>query len=149
MRSSLFLCVLLGTFVLCGQVLAQEGFKTLANVPPAELEHDNPVAKLNGTIWQQSSLESKKALLLGVECAVILEHAIDAKRREQAETAKVPLPPSSLSPFQKGWAQVFAGVSNEEIASRIDAWYAANPDKSSRPVFDVIWHELIAPQYKR
>ena len=149
MRSGPFLCVLLSAFVSYGTVLAQDNFKTLANTPLTESEHTNPVAKLNGKVWQQSSLESKKALLLGVECSVIIEHAIDAKRREQAETAKAPSLSSSLSPFQKGWAQVFAGVSNEEIVSYIDAWYAANPDKLERPVFDVIWYKLIEPKYKR
>jgi len=148
MRNSLFLCVLLGVFALCGTVPAQENFKIFANLPSAEAEHNNPVARLNGKVWKQSSLESKKAFLLGVECSVILEHFIDAQRREQAETAKERLLPSSLSPFQKGWAQVFSGVSSEEIASRIDAWYAANPDKLDRPVFDVIWRELLVPKYK-
>ena len=148
MRNSLFLCILIGACMLCGPVLAQESFKTLANVPPAEAEHNNPVAKLNGKGWKQSSLESKKALLLGVECSVILEHSIDAKRRAQAETAKEPPLPSCLSPFQKGWAQVFSGVRSEEIAARIDAWYTANPDKLDRPVFDLIWRELIVPTYK-
>ena len=149
MRDSLLLCILFSFFVLCSPALAHDSVNTLGNAPADVTEHGNPLAKLTGTVWQHSSLDSKKALLLGVECSVILEHYIDAKRQAQARTGVGTRSPSILSPFQKGWAQVFSGVNSEEVVSRIDAWYAVNPDKVERPVFSVIWYELIAPHYKQ
>ena len=149
MRDSLLLCILFSVFVLCSPALAHDSVYTIGNAPADMTEHGNPLEKLTGTVWKHSSLDNKKALLLGVECSVILEQYIDAKRQEQARTGAGTRPPSALSPFQKGWAQVFSGVSSEEIVSRIDAWYVVNPDKVERPVFSVIWHELIAPHYKQ
>lgn len=109
----------------------------------------NPVEQLTGDIWVKSSNEIKAALLFGVECAVYIEHAV-AKRLTELEKAakKKKAAPSTLSPFEDGWAQAFVGVPRAEIVESIDTWYAENPDKLQRPVFDVIWYELIEPKIK-
>lgn len=107
----------------------------------------NPIEQLTGDIWMKSSNEIKAALLYGVECALYVEHAV-AKRLEELDKAakKKKAPSTTLSPFEKGWAQAFVGVPRAEIVENIDTWYAENPDKLQRPVFEVIWYELIEPK---
>lgn len=118
--------------------------------PVAKKEHQtgNPVEQLTGEIWMKSAAEIKAALLFGVECAMSIEHAI-AKRLDEVNAAdgkKKNAGKSTLSPFEKAWATAFKGVARAEIVENIDAWYAKNPDKQQRPVFDVIWYELIVPK---
>lgn len=110
----------------------------------------NPVEQLTGEIWMKSSAEIKAALLFGVECAMSIEHAV-ANRLEEVNKAdrKKKTAPSTLSPFEKGWVQAFTNVPRAEIVENIDTWYAENPDKQQRPVFDVIWYELIVPKTKK
>lgn len=110
----------------------------------------NPIEQLTGEIWMKSSAEIKAALLFGVECAMSIEHAV-AKRLDEVNKAdgKKKTAASTLSPFEKAWAQAFKDVPRAEIVENIDTWYAENPDKQERPVFDVIWYELIVPKTKK
>ncbi len=138
------LCLaLFASLTLC----APSAVQSAAGKAVAGGDHNNVVEKLTGVQWQATPQELKKALLLGVESAVIIEFYINEEQKKlpAAERRRTPL--HNLSPFEKGWAQVFKGVSSEEIAERIDAWYAAHPDKLDRPVFAVLWYELIAPHY--
>lgn len=119
------------------------------NTAPAQaITAANPVEQLTGTIWMKSAPNEKAALLFGVECAIAIEHAIAKKMQETEKTTKRKSPPTVLSPFEKGWTKAFHNVSRDKIVASIDAWYTKNPDQSQRPVFDVIWYELIAPNTK-
>lgn len=108
----------------------------------------NPIEQLTGEVWTQSTADVKKALLFGVECAISIEHAIASRLQEVEKSVKGKPKPSTLSPFEKAWSAAFQNVPREEIVEGIDTWYAQNPDKKQRPVFDVIWYELIAPKTK-
>lgn len=113
----------------------------------------NPVEQLTGKIWMESSMDVKKALLFGVECAIAIEHAVADKVKEAekfvSKRGKKDAPVSTLSPFERDWAAAFTGVPRNDIVERIDSWYTANPDKLERPVFDVIWFEIIEPKTKK
>lgn len=124
------------------------GTKTTA--AKAAPQAGNPVEQLTGEIWMKSSADIKAALLFGVECAMSIEHAVAKRLAEvnKADGKKKPAP-STLSPFEKAWAQAFKDVPRAEIVENIDTWYAENPDKQERPVFDVIWYELIVPKTKK
>lgn len=111
----------------------------------ANKDSSNPVEQLTGTLWMQSRADMKEAFLFGVECTIAVEHFVAEELAKKAKKGKR-ASTHTLSPFEKGWSTVFKGVSRESIAKQVDAWYAAHPDKLSRPVFDVIWYELIAPK---
>jgi len=96
----------------------------------------NPSPDVDGYVWMKSTDPEKKAFLFGSGTAIALEYQMRAKRSEEP------------SKFVKGWIQVFDNMSWAEMASKLDAYYESNPDKESRLVFDVLWHEMIKPNLK-
>lgn len=113
----------------------------------------NPIDQLTGKVWMESSPEIKKAVLFGVECAVTIEHFVAEKAQEMQKDVKkgVKKAPvvSTLSPFEKGWATAFQDMTREQIVAEVDAWYEAHPDQLQRPVFSVLWTEVITPKLQR
>ena len=89
---------------------------------------------LDGYVWQKSSDQEKKAFLYGAGSAIALEYHVRAKRMEEP------------SRFVKGWVETFKDTSWSELATKVDEYYMKNPEKRSTHVFNVIWHELIAPR---
>ncbi|MDP3428837.1 MAG: hypothetical protein Q8R89_00750, partial [Desulfomicrobium sp.] len=87
-------------------------------------------------VWMKSTDPEKKAFLFGAGTAIALEYQMRAKRSEEP------------SRFIKGWIEVFDNMSWAEMASKLDTFYASNPDKQSKLVFDVLWHEMIKPNLK-
>ena len=147
MRKLCLFSVLCGLLVLlCPLVASAADSSEMAGY--ASPEADNSLERLTGLLWREASQEQKEAFLLGVESAMIIEHYIAKEMRQRAAKRGKSLSASTLSPFEKGWAKVFSGVGSKEIARRIDAWYASNSDQAQRPVFEVIWYELIAPHYQ-
>lgn len=112
----------------------------------------NPVDQLTGKVWMESSPEIKKAVLFGVDCAVTIEHFVAAKAQEVQKgvkgARKTPAA-STLSPFEKGWATAFKGMTRDQIVAEVDAWYKAHPDQLQRPVFSVLWYDMIAPKLQQ
>ncbi|NJM13648.1 MAG: hypothetical protein HC889_18925 [Synechococcaceae cyanobacterium SM1_2_3] len=41
------------------------------------------------------------------------------------------------------------GMTLRQIMAAVDAYYTANPDQQQRPVFEVIWFELVAAKTKK
>lgn len=136
--------------LLCMAMLSMGATQALA-ADAAKAPMGNPVEQLTGEIWMNSSDDIKKALLFGVDCAISIEHAV-AERLQEVNKAdsrkKAPATASTLSPFEKGWSTAFKNVPRGEIVEYIDTWYTENPDKKQRPVFDVIWYELVMPKTK-
>jgi hypothetical protein len=91
---------------------------------------------IDGKVWTQSTDSDKRAFLLGVSNAVVLEYHLRQKRSEEP------------SRFIKGWVAAFKESKWSEMVSRVDAYYASNPDKLRRNVLDVVWHEMITPRWK-
>ena len=111
-----------------------------------------PVDQLTGKVWVETSEENKQAFLFGVECVIAIDHAIAEKMISQKGTPakkKTPQGNYAVSPFEKAWAEAFKGVSRESIVDAVDKWYKENPARLERPVFDVIWYEIIQPKLKK
>lgn len=99
---------------------------------------DASIAELNGYVWESSSPQARLDFLLGVECALAIEAALDEAAAERGE-------PKRASPFIAGWQKTFQNVTRSEIAESINEFYSLYPDQKGRHVFDVIWTEMIKP----
>lgn len=129
------------------------------NAQFADAKGTNPVDQLTGKVWMESDREIKKAVLFGVDAAVAIEHAIAKKivatdAEMTAEKVKMEQNIEKaeaidyLSPFEQGWAMAFKDMSRDAIVETVDTWYTDNPDQIDRPVFNVIWFEIIEPKNK-
>lgn len=101
----------------------------------AAMENSDP--DIDGKVWTHSSDSDKRAFLLGVSNAVVLEYHLRTKRSEEP------------SRFVQGWVSAFKDSKWSEMVSKVDAYYANNPTKLRRNVLDVVWHEMIAPNWKK
>lgn len=118
-------------FALVGLLLLSAG-STFAQ---GAMENSDP--DIDGKVWMHSSDSDKRAFLLGVSNAVVLEYHLRTKRSEEP------------SRFVQGWVSAFKDSRWSEMVKRIDAYYASNPTKLRRNVLDVVWHEMIAPNGKK
>ncbi len=109
----------------------------------------NPLDALTGKVWMQSAQENKLALLYGVECSVAIEYIVTEKFLS-AKNKNVTMDDvtTEMSLFPMFWITVFENTTREHIAASIDAWYNANTGQLDRPVFDVLWYELMEPKLK-
>ena len=96
----------------------------------------HPAPDVDGEVWMKSSDLEKKAFLFGAGSALVLEYHVREKRSQEP------------SKFVVGWVDGLKDISWSDLSNTIDAYYRANPNKMQRDVFDVIWHEIIAPQKK-
>jgi hypothetical protein len=118
-------------FALMGLLLFSAG----SALAQGAMESSDP--DIDGKVWMHSSDSDKRAFLLGVSNAVVLEYHLRTKRSEEP------------SRFVKGWVEAFKEARWSEMVSRVDAYYASNPTKLRRNVLDVVWHEMIAPNWKK
>lgn len=96
----------------------------------------HPAPDVDGKVWMNSTDTDKKAFLFGASSAVVLEYHVREKHSEQP------------SRFVRGWVEGLKDISWAELAGRIDTYYRNNPGKMDRHVFEVIWHEVIMPNWK-
>ena len=105
----------------------------------------NRIEQLTGSVWMASSQEAKVALLFGIELALNVDKI--GTDMANAKIAKNPKAKKSdyrkMSYFTESWYKAFANVPLNEIAGKIDAWYAANPDQKDRLVLGVIWKDIM------
>jgi len=99
------------------------------------MENSDP--DIDGKVWTHSTDSDKRAFLLGVSNAVVLEYHLRTRHSEEP------------SRFVKGWLGAFKDSKWSEMVNRVDAYYANNPTKLHRNVLDVVWHEMIAPNWKK
>lgn len=99
------------------------------------MENSDP--DIDGKVWMHSTDSDKRAFLLGVSNAVVLEYHLRTKRSQEP------------SRFVQGWVAAFKDARWSEIVGKVDAYYANNPTKMHRNVLDVVWHEMIAPNWKK
>lgn len=112
----------------------------------------NPVDQLTGKVWMESSPEIKKAVLFGVDCAVTIEHFVDLKMQEAQKAARKGVKKATvttLSPFEKAWSTAFKDMTRDQIVAEVDAWYRAHPNQLQRPVFSVLWDDVIIPKLQQ
>jgi len=96
----------------------------------------HPAPDVDGKVWMDSTDQEKRAFLFGASSALVLEYHVREKHSEQP------------SRFVKGWVEALKDMSWATLANKIDDYYRNNPTKMDRQVFDVIWREIIMPNWK-
>ncbi|MEF8698791.1 MAG: hypothetical protein V5B32_11510 [Candidatus Accumulibacter sp. UW26] len=92
------------------------------------------VPLVDGALWTKSSLEVKKAYLVGLANMVQVEAAYHADNPSLGE--------SGFSP------RVARGMKDQTLSSvmeTLDQWYAAHPEQMQRTVVETIWFEMVVP----
>jgi len=107
---------------------------TGASVGHAQDQSKKSCFDVDGQVWMHSKESVKRGFLLGAESALILEYHIRTKHSQ------------APSKFVRNWVEGLRDMTWQQIADKIDTYYRAHPDKMDRNVFDVIWHEIIAPK---
>ena len=107
------------------------------NTSFAQKDAPHPAPDVDGKIWMDSTGQEKKAFLFGAGSAIALEYHIRDKHSEEP------------SRFVKGWIEGLKDMTWSELSNNIDNYYRNNPDKMNRHVFEVVWHEIIAPRWKK
>lgn len=96
---------------------------------PAKMELPFP----DGEKWGTATEREKLAYLLGIMNMALAEYQLtgpDPKHR-----TIVPKMVKSLD-----------GVTLRQMMGTVDTYYKANPDQQKRPIFEVIWFEIVAPK---
>ena len=91
------------------------------------------VPDLTGNHWQHSAKNEKLAFLYGASSIVVIDQLI--AQRQGVEPSR----------FVAAWMKAFGDSSLTQVQERLDAWYAGHPEQVDRGVFDVLWHEFMAP----
>ncbi|UJX41193.1 hypothetical protein K9F62_00365 [Desulfovibrio sp. JY] len=107
-----------------------------AEVCYAQETMQHPAPDVDGKVWMASTEQEKRAFLFGASSALVLEYHVREKHSEQP------------SRFVKGWVEALKDMSWATLANKIDAYYRNNPTKMDKQVFDVIWHEIVMPNWK-
>ncbi|MFO1205089.1 MAG: hypothetical protein U1E63_05075 [Burkholderiales bacterium] len=91
----------------------------------------------DGNDWTKSSVDEKQAFLFGIANAISVALGWDERYI-----------PADQMTFSRRARNGLAGTSLGEALRRIDAWYAANPDRLDTPVVAVIWLDIAKPKLK-
>lgn len=92
------------------------------------------VPVVTGNHWVKSSLQERKAFLMGAATIMELEQEVEG----------TPPPPANKSLIDT-WCRGLSHFTFDQMVKAIDDWYAAHPDRLSRPVVEVMWYELAKP----
>lgn len=88
---------------------------------------------IDGNLWMNSSLEVRKAFLVGATNMTALEAAYSQKKG-----SPVPIAGALLT-------SALQTLTLDQISARISRWYEANPERRSMPVMGVIWVDMVQP----
>lgn len=92
------------------------------------------VPLVTGEHWVKSTAQERKAFLVGAATIMELEQEVQG----------TPPPPPNKS-LVDVWCRGLSHFTFDQMAKAIDDWYAAHPDRLSRPVVEVMWYELAKP----
>ena len=95
------------------------------------------VPMVTGQHWTKSSPEVKKAYLVGLANAFQVEWAFEQRN-----------PPNDAQSLVPRLTKGMRGQTLDGVRAFLDAWYARNPDRIERPVFETIWFEIVVPGLK-
>jgi hypothetical protein len=84
-----------------------------------------------------SSLEVRKAFLVGAGNMITLESAYLKKKGAPAPVAGVSM------------TAALDSLTLDEISGRVSRWYEANPGRRNMPVMGVIWIDMVDPDAGR
>lgn len=90
----------------------------------------------NSTEWSSATEREKLAYLLGIMNMAMVEYQISGPHPKHRTTVT-------------RMVKALDGMTLRQILEKIDTYYKANPDQQQRPVFEVIWFELVAPKVKK
>jgi len=112
--------VLLGLCVLLG----------LSTIARAE------VGQIDGHIWKASSLDEKRAYLMGVCNVVAVNRALQIKHGTLEQDAAV-----------NRIAAAMDDITIDAAIARIDSWYGENASQLNAPVLGVVWLGMVKATY--
>ena len=101
----------------------------------ARAQQEVPI--VTGEHWTKSSPDLKKAYLVGIANLIQVEIAYFGNN-----------PPGDTQSFVPRMARGLKGQTLDSVRDKLDAWYAANPGRQSRPVIEVVWAEIVVPGLK-
>lgn len=104
----------------------------LALAAPAAAED---VPFVDGTMWKKSAPILKRSYLVGISNLLSAEYAY------QKEFGP---PPDRQTAIQRLYEEI-DDVTLDQAIERVDAWYAANPEKMDMTVIEVIWLDMVRP----
>ena len=89
----------------------------------------------DGNDWSKASPDEKRAFLFGIANAISVAIGWDERHV-----------PASQATFSRRARDGLGDTSLGEAVNRIDAWYAANPDRLETPVVAVMWLDIAKPR---
>ncbi|HRF44722.1 MAG TPA: hypothetical protein PLD30_10870 [Candidatus Competibacteraceae bacterium] len=102
-------------------------------VPPASAKPVKELPFPGGKEWPTATEREKMAYLLGILDMAMIEYQLtgpNPKHRSAVENL----------------VESLDGVTLRQIMETVDAYYQANPDQQQRPIFEVIWFEMVQPK---
>ena len=90
----------------------------------------------NSKEWSTATEREKLAYLLGVMNMAMVEYQLSGPSPKHRTTVARMI-------------KALDGMTLRQIMAAVDSYYAANPDQQQRPVFEVIWFELVAAKTKK
>ena len=147
-KLTVFLLALFLAVPAASQAAEQENaLSTASSAAQGEFQNTprNRIEQLTGKVWLESSSDSKKAVIFGIETAIDIERMINDRMTTNAVRAGK-RPSTNLSPFEIGWTKAFKDVLIADIVKAVDDWYAAHPGNENRLVMEVIWDEIVTPR---
>ena len=104
--------------------------------PAAPPVSARPVKELpfpSGKEWPTATEREKMAYLLGILNMALVEYQL---------TGPDPKHPTTVEKL----VESLEGITLRQIMETVDAYYQANPDQQQRPIFEVIWFEMVEPK---
>jgi len=92
----------------------------------------------DGNDWKGSSESERVAYLVGISNMISVGNAYDQKKV-----------PGQDKTFMRQAARGFSGNTVAQAMKRVEAWYAANPDRMDVPVPSVLWVDIVKPRLKK
>lgn len=115
-------------------LLACLAFVAIAAGAATQSYAQNAPGIVDGKHWLASSMETRKAFLLGAGNMIALEAAYSKKRGTQA-------PPVGMMAVK-----AVDGMTLDQLADRITRWYERNPTRQATPVMAVVWLDIVSPR---
>jgi hypothetical protein len=103
---------------------------------PAAIPAKKELPFPNSTEWSTATEREKLAYLLGVMNMAMVEYQLAGPSPKHRTTVA-------------RMVQSLDGMTLRQIMAAVDTYYASNPDQQKRPVFEVIWFEIVAAKTKK
>lgn len=101
--------------------------------PPASAKPVKELPFPGGKEWPTATEREKMAYLLGILNMAMVEYQLTGPN------------PKHRTAVEK-LVESLDGMTLRQIMQTVDAYYQANPDQQQRPIFEVIWFEMVQPK---